>query len=292
MDYGTQPRAPIELRVISWPPDSEWGERYPNYVYITNPHKQVYIYHAELGINEIHQDFDRRRIEWLITENARQQGRGDRKESDDDGGYGHSTCTASKAIGSGYGASKHAILVVVKMAHLDHASVGDVFSIIARDIHDKGRQGRSVVSVSWGSVMTVDEIFNSPQQDFFWQSIEQQLGWLNQLDTLCIVAAGNNAQKGSRDYPYRPRSSIDTLPASYMGTNFPRRYNSVLAASNCDVGGGPFVSSQYYFGDERLKIYNPIAPGVNVKCATSGGRTGEQIQTGTSFCKLIKCLQA
>lgn len=64
---------------------------------------------------------------------------------------GHSTCTASKAAGMIYGASKSATLVVVKIPDLSERAIGEVLARIFKDVITKNRQGRSVISISWSS---------------------------------------------------------------------------------------------------------------------------------------------
>lgn len=115
--FATQTAAVPELRVLSQPPGRANIDRYPNYVYQSGPPAEdVYIYHAELGINQTYDDFQQRQggIEWVYTGRAIEQGQNTQTEAPNPEFPGHSTCTASKAAGKIYGASKNGHLVVVK----------------------------------------------------------------------------------------------------------------------------------------------------------------------------------
>lgn len=63
---------------------------------------------------------------------------------------GHSTWTASKATGQEWGSSKSATLVAVKMGDWSHVAMMSVFRDVLRHIVTNNRQGKSVVSISWG----------------------------------------------------------------------------------------------------------------------------------------------
>lgn len=58
--YTTQIAAVTELTVLSQPPGHDSIDKYPNYVYRSRPLRDAYIYHAELGIDEGHEDFTTR----------------------------------------------------------------------------------------------------------------------------------------------------------------------------------------------------------------------------------------
>lgn len=118
--YGVQPHPAEELCVLSQPPDSSDISHFQNYVYpVGGPsggaESQTFVYHAELGINPLHDDFSFRTIEWLYTGRTKFLGEDSPVESPLSLG-GHSSCTASKLAGMIYGAAKDAILVVVENA--------------------------------------------------------------------------------------------------------------------------------------------------------------------------------
>lgn len=104
--YGptmTQKNAPPELRVISQANDKPYTDisHYSDYVYAVDVGEGICIYHAELGVNINHKDFQERPglIEWVYTPRAQQLGQGTETEASSNK-YGHSTCTASKAAGN------------------------------------------------------------------------------------------------------------------------------------------------------------------------------------------------
>lgn len=148
--FGTQYNPAEELRVISKPPSSAQLplSRFHNYVFPRPDHANAYIYHAEHGINSLHEDFAHRRIEWLFTDLQIER---DGRTRSDASANGHSTCTASKAAGTIYGSAKDATLVVVKMPDYKMASIAEIMSTIWNDIREKDREDRSLVSISWGS---------------------------------------------------------------------------------------------------------------------------------------------
>ncbi len=143
-NYTTQiAPAATELRVLSQPKNGGPIERYRNYVYRKDKIQETYIYHVEFGINSAHEDFAGREPEWVILPGADRT-----KEESPMGIPGHSTCTASKAIGNIYGASKKAKLVVVKMRSLTLRDVEEALDSTRDYILDHRRAGRSVVSIS------------------------------------------------------------------------------------------------------------------------------------------------
>lgn len=128
-----------ELRALSQPAGSDSISHYPNYVFPVEGIPTL-IYHVELGINLPHPDFKGRQIKWLYTETARDVGAATMTEAAA-GKKGHSTCTASKAVGNLYGASKIATLVVVKMPDLEQSSIREALDTVIDDINDNGGGG-------------------------------------------------------------------------------------------------------------------------------------------------------
>lgn len=235
-DYTIQSSAPEELRMISQPPGSEQVQRYRNYVYRSDwrRDRDIYVYHAEIGINKDHVDFRGRRIEWLYTGFARTTGNDKEEESINVRSEyrGHSTCTASKATGILYGAAKNAILVVVKMPDYTYLSWMEVFKTITHDIRAKNRQNNSIVSVSWGSEQARNPF--APREPE-WTSLEHQLEDLSVREKVpVVIAAGHSAQERDPRIS-RPRLEIDTYPAYFVRKG--RLSNRVIAASNCDYDG-------------------------------------------------------
>ena len=272
LHYSVQ-NSPVaaELRALSQPAGGVPIERYPNYVY-PDGGDPTYIYHVELGINQEHEDFHDRNIEWLYTELSIEAGANTTTEAP--AGGGHSTCTASKAVGNLYGASKSATLVVVKMPYLDEESVYEILDTVIDDIDSKERYASSVVSISWGIEETVDP----PLTGYVAKRLGEQIDELMRMYVPCVCAAGNAAQMpsvhgGSRLY-------VDTSPAGLYRVA-PSLW-LFFVVGNSDINGVRWPTSQLTPKNFPRQVY---APGVDIKCASSTSSTGYTTWTGTSFCK-------
>lgn len=229
---------------------------------------ETFIYHVEFGINMAHEDFRNRpgKIEWLytnLTENMRLN-----EEKEIVALEGHSTCTASKAGGMIYGASKSATLVVVKLPDLNEGTIPEALPTILQDIRTKGRQGRSVISISWGFLITAAIPIPEP-----WDQFEQDLLALYSEQVITVCSAGNAAKQ--LDALGHERVFIDKYPAVFE-SQYPR---TILPVSNCDIHGRKAPTSQ-------IERSTPLfAPGVDIKCASSTANQKFRVETGTSFCK-------
>ena len=271
--YVTQ-RSPLatELRALSQPALSGSISQYPNYVYPVGGIPS-YIYHVELGINQQHSDFIRRNVEWLYTGFAIHQRVNTTTEAT--AGMGHSTCTASKAAGNLYGASKSATLVVVKMPGLNEASVYEVLDTVIDDITDKHREKTSVVSISWGSIGGVTPAFiESP----LGRRLRNQIHVLIDMGVLIVCAAGEAAQ--ARTPAGGLRTFVDTYPALLAGST-PSWAGQFFVVGNSDINGVRYPTSQLSQNPTEPQVY---APGVQIKCACSTASRGYMTGTGNSFC--------
>jgi len=260
--------------MVSMPRDTDRSPaHFPDYVYPPKLHEEVFIYHAELGINQQHQEFSGRRIEWLYPNRTKFRNQDKEEESPLSRKPGHSTCTASKATGNQYGAAKYATLVVVKMSDLTPGSVGEVFATISDHIKFQNRQGRSVVTVSWGSK---EEFQWSHLHRRHWSRISDDIIELSKTHTSIMFAAGNAARKIGTEG--KVRLQVDTAPAT-LATNLRRTF----VVSNSDLNGRRWSTSQS-FGQGKL---NPpiYAPGVNVICARHDSNSAATRRTGTSYCE-------
>ena len=274
---ATQQAAPVELVMLSQP----WGpndiSHYQNYVYDSTRRQDTYIYHAELGINKQHEDFQfqqGRRIEWLYTQRQLELGDGP-TESEAPDSDGHSTCTASKAAGRIYGAARQATLVVVKMPDLNVASLVEIFLTIDRDIRYKNRQNRSVVTISWASTLQVT--YPLRPIDVAWNTMLRRLRGLSRMNVQIVTAAGNNAEKRYA-FTRRHRLKVDTAPASFKGdSTWP-----LIVAGNCDRNGRRWPESQIIGRTDYPQIY---AQGVDIQCASHLSAAGFNTRTGTSVCQ-------
>ncbi len=259
-----------ELRALSQPVGSGSISHYPNYVYRVG-RRPTYIYHVELGINQQHQDFGGREVEWLYTELSKATGADTMTEAA--AGGGHSTCAASKAVGNLYGASKSATLVVVKMPDLSEDSLSEVLDTVIDDIDGKNRRGTSVVSISWGTEEIKDTRV-APSTSA--RTLLTQFTTLMAMKVAFVCAAGNAATEANvHGYP---RLYVDTWPASFRRRD-PRWIYFVVG--NSDINGARDLTSQLALPYDRHQVY---APGVDIKCASSTSSTGYTTWTGTSFC--------
>ena len=266
--YRTQ-REPIadDLRALSQPKGSGPISRYPNYVYPVGG-RRTYIYHVEVGIHLEHDDFRDHNIEWLYTGLAIAKRVNTRTEAA--AGKGHSTCTASKAVGNSYGASRSATLVVVKMPDWSESSVGEALNVVINDINNKRRQATSVVSISWVI-------------DTRWTDLGTRLAslmlQLRDMNVLVACAAGNEAlepgsHSGSRLY-------VDTVPAVFESWLPARRF---FVVGNSYIDGKRYPTSQLSNSHVGPQLY---APGFAIKCASSTASIGygDKTWTGTSLCR-------
>ena len=275
--FATQQAAPVELVMLSQPRGPDDISHYQNYVYDNTRHQDTYLYHAELGINKQHEDFQfqqGRRIEWLYTQRQLQVGDGP-TESEAPDSHGHSTCTASKAAGRIYGAARQATLVVVKMPDFSMASVVEIFLTIDRDIRNKYRQDQSVVTISWAS----REPVSLPLRpiDVAWNIMVERMLGLSRMNVQIVTAAGNYAQ--IRDHRRHLRLRVDTAPAIFdLEDDFP----TLIIAGNCDENCRRSPASQMTGRIDYTQIY---AQGVHVQCASHLSAVGFNTATGTSFCQ-------
>ena len=276
MAYATQtPPVPAELRALSQPAGSGSISHYPNYVYPVGG-RPTYIYHVELGINWEHFDFRYRHVEWLYTQSARAAGAAQMTAVREGGG--HSTCTASKAVGKLYGASKSATLVVVKMPDLEQSSIREVLDTVIDDIHDKGREGKSVVSISWGIPVPSDRRSLIVAEN----TLRAQCFELLFMNVVIVCAAGNAAQERAPGGAFR--STVDTIPALFSYDTPPRWLTKFFVVGNSYINGLRYPDSQS-LADIRLPYGQLYAPGVEVMCASNESQTAYKIWTGTSFCE-------
>ena len=184
-----------------------------------------FIYHAELGIDPQNEDFAWRPIEWLYTGRARseqQDTQSETPESRNNGG--HSTCTASKAAGSIYGASKTATLVVVKMLSLTYADITGVLSTIFDDIDAKGREKQSVISISWGDIYPTTFPLRR-----HWEFFKDFAVELNRRGVPIFVAAGNYAE---RIY----QRNVNRAPA-VLASWYPQELRRLVVVGSCNNYG-------------------------------------------------------
>ena len=184
---------------------------------------------------------------------------------------GHSTCTASKAFGTMCGASKKTSFTVVKMPDYTEDSLSGIFNRIGRDIRSLGRQGRSIINVSWAS----EDVINIQPLSKIWQEMFDTCKTLNDLGVFIVAAAGNDALT-----PDAQRDYIDTAPAIY-GYQLPY----IIPVGSSNTFGERSSFSQRVNSSLVPSGTQVYAPGENIECADSMSTSGIRVKSGTSFCK-------
>ncbi|KAM0290842.1 hypothetical protein ACHAO9_004769 [Fusarium lateritium] len=161
--YETQKNAATELVAISQPSTIPELNDLKNYVYEGHQGGSSFVYHIETGVafKAQSQEFPNVATEHLLTEEAIKQhdepwvddtndpDDDDDNNDKDDPWYSHGTCTAGKALGTEFGASKKATLVVARLHVVDQLEVEEALKLILEDLNNHPeRRKRSVVSMS------------------------------------------------------------------------------------------------------------------------------------------------
>lgn len=220
-----------------------------------------------------HEDFVGTRIEWLFTGRIVFLGQDQRNKALMEQSFGHSTCTASKTAGRIYRASRQATLTVTKMPNFTIADILDVLETIQNDIQDRGRQGRSVVSISRATRQLVPA---SIPPNLYFSAMQELFQWFYDNNMIVVCAAGSNALLPTAGA--QRRTLVDTAPtlfSKHFGGIFP----IVVGASNNFGVRMPF--SQSLGGS--LQMY---APGVDITCAEAFSTIVYKSVHGTSYCEL------
>ena len=159
-------------------------------MYASRAGEDAFIYHVETGINSDHVEFHGRRGEWVFTDLARRA----RQDTKDEAAVTnvHSTCTASKATGNLYGASKYATLVVVKMPDFSDTAIVEALRTAYYHIIQHERGYKSVITISWGSQKVYRK--NTPN-DPWAKAMRDTLIRLDEAGVIIVCAAGNHAQE-------------------------------------------------------------------------------------------------
>jgi subtilisin family serine protease len=167
----------------------------------------------------------------------------------------HSTCTAGKAVGRNFGASKQAKLVVVQLGSESLSDFEDAIGLIVEDIKSKPeRMKKSVVTMSWGYRDLTD------RQGSIMQGIIQGLF---DIDVPLFASSGNDGRK---------KPNIDSHPAFLATPEFPS-----VSVGSADIDG---IQSGFSQGGPHLTLH---AVGSHGTCM---GKTGDAPLTekeGTSL---------
>ncbi len=135
------------------------------------------------------------------------------------------------------------------MHTMDLAEQAIVFEIIWKDIQSKGREQRSVVTMSIGSSIPVDPNNLSPLR----QKQKDTIKVLLDNNVPVVLSSGNDAREVDKDG--NKRTKIDLAPAIFEGPDFP-----LIVVGATDNTGQTASFSQ---GGDHLTM---SAPGVNVRC--------------------------
>lgn len=179
--------------------------------------------------------------------------------------YSHGTCTAGKALGTQFGASKKATLIVVRIHPVDNLEVEAALELILKDIDNHPeRRKRSVVSMSlsmgteWG-----DEDINA-FKDLAHRLIDKDIPFV------CI--AGNIEEDP-------PQPEIDEYPQLLQGADLP-----IIVVASVDSTGS---LSEFSKTGPQVTIH---AVGQDVKCL---GKEDDDmlVKNGTSYgkCSMSTC---
>jgi len=173
------------------------------------------------------------------------------------GDWAHSTCTAGKAVGQNYGASKKAKLIVVQLNDIDSTDFIDALELIAQDVKSKPeRRKKSVVTMSWGLPRL------EPTQ---LQVLDMQIAIndLFEVDVPLFAASGNDAPTKGR---------IDAYPGLFASPEFP-----LITVGSADFDGKRSSFSQ---AGPQLTTY---AVGNDITCVSTSGSNPIPELWGTSY---------
>ena len=210
------------------------------------------------------QEFPPNQVEFLRSKRAIRDG----LPEDRDGGLAdsHSTCVASKAAGQRYGSAKKATLVVVKMTGFVRMEIYSIFDTVWKDIQQKKRQKKSIVTISWGTKDPTD-LKDVPSH---WQQARMDIERLMKNDVIVVTSAGNDAEK---EHDGKKRTEVDQAPAIFASDDYP-----IIVVGATDNAGNKAAFSQ---GGNKVAI---LGPGVDIECQDRSLRQ-PWITSGTSFCK-------
>ena len=154
-----------DLRVLSQPTEVPNWKDVPNFVYQKQAGQGVFFYHVEFGINTqndvrvFRNPSALRHWLTLLYLGSERQGNlyayaDSARINPSDTTGGHSTCSASKAVGNVYGVAKTTKIIMARMGGtilISSRSIASMFGIIRSDVRDTRREKKCVLNVSWGS---------------------------------------------------------------------------------------------------------------------------------------------
>ncbi|KAI3576233.1 peptidase S8/S53 domain-containing protein [Fusarium oxysporum f. sp. albedinis] len=154
--YETQAGAPTELVSISQPSTIPRLRDLKNYVHENHSGGQSFLYYVETGVafKAQSEEFPNVASQHLLTNLAIKNGDkpwfdDDDEDENDEDMRSHGTCGAGKALGTRFGVSKKATLIVVRMHEVTSTEFEAALELIIADLEDHPeRRKKSVVTMS------------------------------------------------------------------------------------------------------------------------------------------------
>lgn len=178
----------------------------------------------------------------------------------------HSTCTAGKALGALYGASKKATLIVVRLHDITSEEFEEALELILDDLEQNpDRKKKSVVVASL--------TFDGDWEPDLIEDVSLNLRKLFDDDVPFVCIAGNEAEDPGRE-------SVDEYPALLEGPDLP-----LLVVGSANSTG---ERSQFSQGGPHVSIY---AMGEDITClpAQAGGDLIDDSGTSFGMCQWFSC---
>ncbi|KAG4255894.1 hypothetical protein FPRO04_11513 [Fusarium proliferatum] len=146
--YETQSGAPTELVSISQPSTIPQLRDLKNYVHESHSGGQSFLYYVETGVafKAQREEFRNVASQHLLTDIAMENGDkpwfdDDDEGEDDEDMHSHGTCGAGKALGTRFGVSKKATLIVVRMHEVTSEEFQAALELILADLEDHPELG-------------------------------------------------------------------------------------------------------------------------------------------------------
>ncbi|RSL79299.1 hypothetical protein CEP52_017540 [Fusarium oligoseptatum] len=256
--YETQRAAATELVAVSQPSTIPELRDLKNYVYESHGGSGSFVYHIETGVAFKAQS------RHLLTKKAIEN-HDEPWVDDDEEMPSHGTCTAGKALGTQFGVSKQATLVVVRLHIIDHKEFQEALELILKDIGDHPeRHKRSVVSTAISFV--TDEWDDDDVIDF--RNVFEKL-FAEDIPFVCN--SGNDDDESNDESELSDGADVDEYPGLMEGPDLPL----IVVGSVNSQGQRSWFSK----GGPHVTIH---ALGEDVLCMPKGGNVPKE-DAGTSF---------
>lgn len=207
--YETQQNAAPELVAVSQPSTIPVLRDLKHYMYESHAGGGSYIYHIETGVafEAQHQEFPNIAPQHLLTQQAIDNHE-EPGEDDDEDDSSHGTCSAGKALGTQFGASKKAMLVVVRLYLIDTDEFKEALDLIIHDLDEHPeRRKKSVVTMS----LSIGQDWDEETRD----DVRELLNQLFDRDVPFVCISGNT------DPAENDSEEVNEYPALLEGPDFP-----------------------------------------------------------------------